>query len=68
MKKIIAVAALSIFALASCKKDYTCECSFDGGTSTSTIKAKKKDAETFCDTNESNAKAAGFTNVSCTLK
>lgn len=50
MKKVLVVAALSIFVLASCKKDYTCKCTFTNG-STLNIeyqKAKKGDAEDGC--------------------
>jgi hypothetical protein len=50
MKKVLVVGALAIFALASCKKDYTCACKFsDSATLNIPIaKAKKKDAESTC--------------------
>jgi hypothetical protein len=61
MKKIMLVAAVATFALGlgSCKKDYTCNCSYTSGsttvTSSSTIKnAKKKDAESACTAMQSN--------------
>ena len=54
MKKVLLVAVALMFVLASCKKDYTCECniSFLGSTTTtSTVlkDLKKKDATTACD-------------------
>lgn len=65
MKKVFAVAALSVFALASCKGDYTCSCEFDGGTSESVMTdVKKKDAEDACDALD--AQVASM-NGSCTL-
>lgn len=50
MKKVLAVAALSVFVLASCKKDYTCKCTFTDGTvlNLEFQKAKKGDAEDGC--------------------
>ena len=58
MKKFIPVAALAVFALmfTSCKKDYTCTCTFvdpSGTLSTTTTayslgKQKKSDAENAC--------------------
>lgn len=68
MKKFILVAAVATFALGmtSCKKDYTCDCSYTSGgqtyTSSSTIKnAKKSDAKTACTA----LQIGGYT---CTLK
>ncbi|MDR0801749.1 hypothetical protein [Fluviicola sp.] len=55
MKKFILVAAVATFALASCKKEWTCECTVSiPGSSTSTTSAKsskmsKKDAKDWCD-------------------
>lgn len=65
MKKFILVAALATFGLASCKKDYTCDCTYTSGSNTFTTtskitNAKKKDAEKTCDGLE----ASGY---SCTL-
>jgi len=52
MKRVILVAAVSMMALASCKKDYTCECVTSGLTSgtTSTVieNSSKSDAEDAC--------------------
>lgn len=50
MKKILVVAALSVFVLGSCKKDYTCKCTFTDGSviNLEMNKVKKKDAESSC--------------------
>jgi len=52
MKKIIGVAAfavLGMIALSSCKKDYTCVCTYPIGSTTSVYKdVKKKTAEDAC--------------------
>ncbi len=67
MKKFILVAAVATFAmgLGSCKKDYTCECSYTSGgqtyTSSSTIKATKADAKAACT-------ASGLAGYTCTIK
>jgi hypothetical protein len=52
MKKVMMIAIVGgAFALTSCKKDYSCECTSGGSTYTLTIAdAKKKDAENACDT------------------
>ena len=68
MKKLVlAVAALGLISLTSCKKDYTCACS--GGTGTAITyplnKMKKKDAQTACDTWNNGFKVLGG---SCSLK
>ena len=66
MKKFIAIAALGVLTLASCKKDYTCSCTINGVTTDSMYKdIKKKDAETACDAATATFAAAGGT---CTLK
>ena len=70
MKKTLFVAAAAIFSLASCKKDYTCECTttMNGevfATTSATITAKKKDAEASC--NSGNI-TTGTSSVSCKLK
>lgn len=50
MKKVIIISAVAIFALASCKKDYTCECTILGQTSSTPFAdAKKSDATDACD-------------------
>ena len=51
MKKItlLAVAFVAV-SLASCKKNYVCECTYDGMTYTYDLgKIKKKDAKASCD-------------------
>lgn len=44
MKKVLAIAVLGVFVLASCKKDYTCECTEDGFTYEYTMTESKKAA------------------------
>lgn len=65
------VAAIATLGLASCKKDYTCECVVDGKTVSTTEgykSMKKKDAEAKCEGKVS----AGLVSVqfdnNCTLK
>lgn len=73
MKKhiLLFAAGALIFGLSSCKKDWTCECTFtavDGSTQTSTTifpKSTKKDAQTACDQAE---QALSYANGNCTLK
>lgn len=69
MKKVFIVASLSIFVLASCKKDYTCECTTSGSgisaTVSSTVKATKKDAKEACENGSSSV--AGVT-TTCKIK
>ncbi len=69
MKKVfIAVAAMAMFSLASCKKEYTCACSFDGETEDFQLaKMKKGDAETACTAQETNLKAA-YADAACEIK
>lgn len=51
MKKVLAIAVLGVFGLASCKKDYTCTCTVDGESIKYELKdVKKKDAKDACDT------------------
>jgi hypothetical protein len=74
MKKFSMVAAATLLVgtlFTSCKKDYSCECSYyDGnGNKTSaaaTIKGTKADAKKACDA--LNANYAMFSDVSCKLK
>lgn len=63
MKKVFigsSVALLALVVLSSCKKDYTCVCTFTGGTTLNIdIKdAKKKDAESSCAAAETTYKGA----------
>jgi len=52
MKKVVLVAAVAMLSLASCKKDYTCECTTASGIKTSTVfkDAKSSEAEDACST------------------
>lgn len=57
MKKLLAISALVVLTLASCKKDYTCECTATDtfyNTNTAIIDARKKDAQGECDTKNDN--------------
>jgi hypothetical protein len=65
MKKILAL-SIVVASLASCKKDYTCDCTIAGQTTSTPINdAKKADAEDACNALDVAAKLAGG---SCTLK
>ncbi len=50
MKKLVllASAAFIVASMTSCKKDYTCNCTYAGTTYPYTITAKKKDAKDAC--------------------
>ena len=65
MKKIILVGAVALLGLASCKKDYTCECTMDllgvKTTSSTTLNATKSDATEACE-------AGNTTGLSCKIK
>lgn len=73
MKKLSTIlAVVAVISLASCKKDYTCECTytdssgfFDNSTSTITINGKKKDVEKSCDAFDY---TSGTTSNSCKIK
>lgn len=55
MKKLVVLGlVVAGFAMTSCKKDYTCECTVSGAgitttSSSSTITGKKKDVEAACE-------------------
>jgi len=49
MKKGILVAALAVLALASCKKDYVCECTTLGVSGTTTLNDTKSNATETCE-------------------
>lgn len=69
MKKItlLAVAFVAI-SFASCKKNYTCECSSNGVViASTTIKNTKSKAKTSCDALSSTYTAYG-TGVTCAIK
>lgn len=73
MKKLLSIAAITValVSLSSCKKDYTCACTFSGagaGTPAQNIEikdAKKKDAKETCDQAQTTWAAIG---ASCELK
>ncbi len=49
MKKVLLVSAFAVLALASCKKDYTCECKVAGVTTSTTVfNDTKKKAQEKC--------------------
>ena len=65
MKKLLLVAVGGMFVLASCKKDYTCECKITGSTTTASVAIKnvtKADAKVTCDKND----LAGY--ADCSIK
>ncbi len=69
MKKIVfGIAVVTAFGFASCKKDYTCKCTFsDGSVINAELKnAKKKDAKSTCESAESTYKIAD-SGVKCAL-
>lgn len=67
MKKVLLVAVAGLFVLASCKKDYTCDCTVDGDAISIPLKdTKKKDAEAACESAKTTYSIAGPT--TCTLK
>jgi hypothetical protein len=78
MKKIIFVGALAILGLASCKKDYTCECTATvdmgelGKTSASastTINDTKANASEACDAGDSQTNSGGYKSTTeCEIK
>ena len=68
MKKTLLIAAIAGLAFASCKKDYSCECSSAGVViATSTIKNTKSKAKTSCEALNSTYTAYG-TGVTCAIK
>ena len=64
-KLVISLVSLSVLALVSCKKNYTCECTTNGSTSSVTYKETKKNAEKACDALNAQGSASGTT---CKLK
>jgi hypothetical protein len=73
-KQVLLIAAVAAFALTSCKKEYTCECTITDstGSETSSIKLdkmKKKDAEKKCDEGDSSFSFFGETiTTECKIK
>jgi hypothetical protein len=77
MKKFAPILAIAVLGVmfTSCKKDYTCSCSYNlAGTPLSQDyalgKQKKGDAKSACDTYQTNFNnnVAGAASVSCSLK
>ncbi len=72
MKKIAPIAMVALIgalSLTSCKKNYTCDCTYSvSGVSQTyswqTGKVKKSDAKAACE----GYTATGWTNISCSLK
>lgn len=66
MKRLALVFAVAgLFAMSSCSKDYTCECS--NGTSATFEGAKKGDAKDACDALQATQNILG-SGVTCDLK
>lgn len=78
MKKILLVAAVAGMAMASCKKDYTCECVYTTNspgspaypsTSTKLTKMKKDDATKKCDEGDISVSSGQYTSTwDCSIK
>ncbi|MBL7712612.1 MAG: hypothetical protein JNL13_09120 [Chitinophagaceae bacterium] len=74
MKKFtLAIAAFGLISLSSCKKEYTCECTFSGGglsgSISETIKDTKKKAKDKCASGNYTETSGGVTTTTtCTLK
>lgn len=67
MKKVFILAAAVLLVLASCKKDYTCVCTINGSSASTTYEdVKKKDAEASCESLETTAKFLD-PNASCSI-
>jgi hypothetical protein len=70
MKKILSlgISALVAIAFTSCEKSYTCTCTYPGaavGTTETTFKAKKDDAQAQCNNLNTSAQVTGG---ACALK
>ncbi len=78
MKKIILVGAVALMGLASCKKDYTCECTAtvdmgelgkSSASASTTINDTKANATEACDAGDSKTTSGGYTQTSeCEIK
>jgi len=72
MKKVILVAAVSMMALASCKKDYTCECTPTVGDKTSFVleNSSESDAKDNCEGTSASVTINGtvVSSTTCALK
>ncbi len=67
MKKVILFGGLTLLTLASCKKDWTCECTSSAGGSSSTTIADKTKSDAKADCDGGDGSALGIT-VDCELK
>jgi hypothetical protein len=72
MKKVLLVAAVA-FAFASCKKDYTCECTTTTAgisvTASTTVKDTKKKATDACEKGTTSSSVAGISSsTTCKIK
>jgi len=73
MKKVtLLVAGIALFAMASCKKDYTCECTsntngVEADAASITIKETKKKAKVACEATSGSA-TVGSTTIKTTCK
>jgi hypothetical protein len=73
MKKVFLTIAVAGLAMASCKKDYTCECKTTtagvSATASSTINDTKKNATEACDKGDASTTVLGVTStVECSIK
>jgi hypothetical protein len=73
MRKLTTILALlAVVSLGSCKKDYTCECTYTDSsgffattTSSATLNGKKKDVKDAC---ENGTYSSGTISYSCKIK
>ncbi|MCI5054811.1 MAG: hypothetical protein MRY83_01815 [Flavobacteriales bacterium] len=75
MKKLLLIGgAVLTLAAVGCKKDYTCDCTYDAGTlgtqtASYTVKDTKKNAEEWCEGNQTTITVGAQSYTwSCTLK
>ncbi len=72
-KSIFVLAGVAMLALASCKKEYTCECTTTSAigtiSATTTIKDTKNNATEACEAGSSSTNVGGMqTTVTCKIK
>ena len=71
MKKLVVIAAVAALGMmTSCKKEYTCECTYSGGGVSGTVsqtfsKMKKKEAKDKCDSYDDTSNG---TTAECSIK
>jgi hypothetical protein len=73
MKKVLVLGGFALLAMASCKKEYTCECTSTtagiSATAATTIKDTKKKATEACEAGTTSSTVLGITSsVSCEIK